>query len=140
MVDRHDQPVIHSPPLPRDIYEAALAQALADSAREGERGRAVTPFLLERIRVLTGDRSAATNRALLVDNARVGAELAGALSALARPSLSGWCYGYGVCVLALTCSLKRARQARAAPRSSRYSASPRIAANIGSVSMAAAAQ
>jgi pseudouridine-5'-phosphate glycosidase len=31
------------------------------------------------MRVLTGDRSVATNRALLLDNARVAAELAGAL-------------------------------------------------------------
>jgi pseudouridine-5'-phosphate glycosidase len=51
------------------------------------RGRAVTPFLLERMRVLTGDRSVATNRALLLDNARVAADLAGALSRLGRPSL-----------------------------------------------------
>jgi pseudouridine-5'-phosphate glycosidase len=38
------------------------------------------------MRVLTGDRSVATNRALLVDNARVAAELAGALSRLRRSS------------------------------------------------------
>ena len=66
--------------MPREIYEGALAQALADLARSAVRGRAVTPFLLERMRILTGDRSVATNRALLVDNARVAAELAGALS------------------------------------------------------------
>ena len=77
-------PVPEKDELPRDLYETALAQALADAAREGVRGRAVTPFLLERMRVLTGDRSVATNRALLVDNARVAAELAGALSRLLR--------------------------------------------------------
>jgi pseudouridine-5'-phosphate glycosidase len=64
---------------PREIYEGTLAQALADAAREGMRGRAVTPFLVERMRVLTGDRSVATNRALLVDNVRVAAQLAVAL-------------------------------------------------------------
>lgn len=73
-------PVPERDELPRELAEAALAQALADLAREGVRGRAVTPFLLERMRVLTGDRSVATNRALLVDNARVAADLAGALS------------------------------------------------------------
>jgi len=70
--------------MPRDIYDGALTQALADATREGVRGRAVTPFLLERMRVLTGDRSVATNRALLVDNARVAAELVGALASQGR--------------------------------------------------------
>ena len=73
-------PVPERDELPREVYEGALAQALADAGREGVRGRAVTPFLLERLRVLTGDRSVATNRALLLDNARVAAQLAGALS------------------------------------------------------------
>jgi pseudouridine-5'-phosphate glycosidase len=73
-------PVPERDEMPREIYESALTQALADAAREGVRGRAVTPFLLERMRVLTGDRSVVTNRALLVDNARVAADLAGALS------------------------------------------------------------
>jgi pseudouridine-5'-phosphate glycosidase len=80
-------PVPEKDEMPREIYESALTQALADATREGVRGRAVTPFLLERMRVLTGDRSVATNRALLVDNARVAAELAGALSRLGRPPL-----------------------------------------------------
>ncbi len=82
-------PVPEKDELPRELAEAALAQALADATREGVRGRAVTPFLLERMRVLTGDRSVATNRALLVDNARVAAELAGALSRLGRSPLPG---------------------------------------------------
>ena len=82
-------PVPEKDELPRDLYDAALAQALADLAREGVRGRALTPFLLERMRVLTGDRSVATNRALLLDNARVAAELAGGLSRLGRPPLPG---------------------------------------------------
>jgi pseudouridine-5'-phosphate glycosidase len=77
-------PVPEKDELPRELAEAALGQALADAAGEGVRGRAVTPFLLERMRVLTGDRSVATNRALLLDNARVAAELAGDLSRLLR--------------------------------------------------------
>jgi pseudouridine-5'-phosphate glycosidase len=79
-------PVPEKDEMPREIHEGALAQALADAAREGVRGRAVTPFLLERMRVLTGDRSVATNRALLVDNARVAAKLAVVLCRLGRPS------------------------------------------------------
>ena len=73
-------PVPEKDEMPREIYEGALAQALADASREGVRGRAVTPFLLERVRVLTGDGSLATNRALLAANARVAADLARALS------------------------------------------------------------
>jgi pseudouridine-5'-phosphate glycosidase len=82
-------PVPERDELPRETYEAALDRALADAAREGVRGRAVTPFLLERMRVLTGDQSVATNRALLLDNARVAAELAVALSRLGRPGPPG---------------------------------------------------
>jgi len=75
-------PVPEKDEMPQEIYEGALAQALADAAHEGVRGRAVTPFLLERMRVLTGDRSVATNRALLEDNARVAAQLARAMTAV----------------------------------------------------------
>ena len=77
-------PVPEADEMPREPYESALAQALSDATRQGVRGRAVTPFLLERMRILTGDRSVATNRALLIDNARVAGELAGALSRLVR--------------------------------------------------------
>ena len=77
-------PVPEADELPRELYERALAQAQADATREGVRGRAVTPFLLERMRVLTGDKSVATNRALLVDNARVAGALAAACSRRVR--------------------------------------------------------
>jgi pseudouridine-5'-phosphate glycosidase len=39
----------------------------------------VTPFLLDRMRALTGGASVAVNRALLADNAAVAAALAAAL-------------------------------------------------------------
>ncbi len=66
--------------MPRELYDTALAQALADAEREGLRGRAVTPYLLERLRVLTEGVSVFSNRALLLENARVAASLAVALS------------------------------------------------------------
>jgi len=65
--------------LPREVYESALAAALAEAGRAGVHGREVTPFLLERLRVLTEGRSVFTNRALLEHNARVAARLAAAL-------------------------------------------------------------
>ncbi len=66
--------------LPADLYESALAGALDEAAREGVRGRAVTPFLLERLRRLTEGASVFSNRALLLGNARVAAALAAALA------------------------------------------------------------
>ena len=40
----------------------------------------MTPYLLDRMRVLTGGASVKTNEALLLNNARVAAELAVALA------------------------------------------------------------
>ncbi len=62
--------------LPADLHDAALATALADAAAAGVRGRDVTPFLLERMRQLTGDASLRANEALLVHNARAAAQIA----------------------------------------------------------------
>jgi pseudouridylate synthase len=59
-----------------DLYEHALAEALEEADRQQIRGRAVTPFLLERLRLRTGGQSVETNRALLLDNARTAAALA----------------------------------------------------------------
>ncbi len=73
-------PIPREHELPRDAYEAALAQAIAEPARRGVRGREVTPFLLERLRELTEGGSVFSNQALLKHNARVAATLAGALA------------------------------------------------------------
>ena len=62
--------------MPLDLYDQALQAALADMKAEGVRGRAVTPFLLDRLRVLTSGESVRTNLALLLHNARVAARLA----------------------------------------------------------------
>ena len=62
--------------LDAEVYERALATALADAAAAGSRGRDVTPFLLDRMRTLTEGRSVVSNLALLEHNARVGARLA----------------------------------------------------------------
>ena len=67
--------------MPESLYEPALERALAEAAERGVRGRAVTPFLLERLQVLTEGRSVFSNLALLRNNARVAARLARALRA-----------------------------------------------------------
>jgi pseudouridine-5'-phosphate glycosidase len=61
--------------LPAHIYEPMLATALADAEGQGLRGRGVTPFLLERLRALSGGESVRANLALLAHNARVAARL-----------------------------------------------------------------
>jgi pseudouridine-5'-phosphate glycosidase len=68
--------------MPRAEIEAITQQALADAGAQGITGKAVTPFLLSRIKALTGGRSLATNMALIKHNAEVGARLACALRAL----------------------------------------------------------
>ena len=72
-------PVPAAAEMPADVYEPALAAALAAAEAAGIRGRDVTPFLLDRMRALTGGASVAVNRALLAHNAAVAAALAAAL-------------------------------------------------------------
>ena len=66
--------------MPQDLYEAGLAAALTAADEAGISGRDVTPFLLDRMRALTAGTSIAVNRALLVHNATVAAQLAVALA------------------------------------------------------------
>jgi pseudouridine-5'-phosphate glycosidase len=73
-------PIPEEHELPRELHDGALDTALAEAERGGVWGRAVTPFLLERLRELTGGASVVANLALLRDNARVAAALAGALA------------------------------------------------------------
>ncbi len=71
-------------------FEAALAAALRDAESAGISGKALTPWLLARIADLTDGRSLAANIALILNNARLAAEIAVAYAALAsagpRPS------------------------------------------------------
>jgi pseudouridine-5'-phosphate glycosidase len=66
--------------LPREVYDRALRAALAEADRADVKGRDVTPFLLERLRVLTDGASVVSNRALLRNNAAVAGRLAVALA------------------------------------------------------------
>jgi len=60
--------------------DAIIEQALREAGEQGVKGKAVTPFLLARIKELTGGRSLATNIALVKHNALVGAQLSVALN------------------------------------------------------------
>jgi pseudouridylate synthase len=67
-----------------ELYERSILTALAEAESAGVRGRDVTPFLLDRLRELTGNASVSTNLALLRHNARVAGELAVALASTAQ--------------------------------------------------------
>jgi pseudouridine-5'-phosphate glycosidase len=74
------QPVPEEFALDRAEMEAAMAAALADARSRGVAGKAITPFLLDRVRLATGGRSVRANRALLAANARLAGEVASALA------------------------------------------------------------
>lgn len=57
-----------------------VERALAEAAAQGIAAKAVTPFLLQRIFELTEGRSLVANIALVLNNARLGAAIAGALA------------------------------------------------------------
>jgi pseudouridine-5'-phosphate glycosidase len=77
--------VVVSNPVPLDAamapdeIDAIIRQALQEAQQQAVTGKQVTPFLLARIKELTGGRSLATNIALVKHNALVGARLAVAL-------------------------------------------------------------
>ena len=73
-------PVPEAAAMPSDEIDTLTLQALEEAAAQGITGKAVTPFLLARIKALTGGRSLATNIALVKHNAEVGARLALALA------------------------------------------------------------
>ena len=74
------QPVPAAFALDADVMETALAEALAEARAQGVAGKALTPFLLGRIRRTTGGRSLQANRALIVANAALAGAVAVALA------------------------------------------------------------
>lgn len=68
--------------MPKDEIDRITEQALLEAHSGGIKGKAVTPYLLDRIKQLSAGRSLMTNIALVKHNALVGAQLAVALHAL----------------------------------------------------------
>jgi len=71
-------PVEHE--IPRHEIAAHIATAVAETAQNGVTGKRVTPFLLERLAILTEGRSLATNIALIKNNAALAAAIAVAVA------------------------------------------------------------
>ena len=76
-------PVPQPDEMPSEVAEAAIAQATAEADAQGIHGKALTPFVLDRVTTLTEGVSRRANVSLLVNNARVAGEIASALVALA---------------------------------------------------------
>ena len=75
--------VVNPPPselaMAAEEMEAAVAQAIEEAHTAGIAGQAVTPYLLGRMNELTGGASLQANLALLLNNARLAAQIARAL-------------------------------------------------------------
>ena len=62
-----------------DVINQAIDQAVAEAKAQGVHGKAITPFLLARIKDLTGGDSLDSNIQLVLNNARLAAKVAKAL-------------------------------------------------------------
>jgi len=62
--------------LPQDVVNLAVEKAITLAERGGIRGKALTPFLLAQMKELTDGRTLNANRALLVNNAAIAAQIA----------------------------------------------------------------
>ena len=65
--------------MPKEIIDAAIAQAIQEMDAAGIHGKQCTPFLLAKVKDLTGGDSLAANIQLVLNNARLAAKTAKAL-------------------------------------------------------------
>ena len=72
-------PVPEEQALPDAVTREAVDQAIREADHTGVTGAALTPWLLARVAAITDGASVKANIALIVNNAKVGGELAGAL-------------------------------------------------------------
>jgi pseudouridine-5'-phosphate glycosidase len=67
-----------------DVINKAINEAIEDAKKQGIHGKETTPFLLAKIKDLTGGDSLASNIQLVYNNARLAAKTAGSLCGLAK--------------------------------------------------------
>ena len=58
------------------VINGAIDQAIAEAKEQGIHGKATTPFLLAKVKELTGGDSLKTNIQLAYNNARAAAQIA----------------------------------------------------------------
>ncbi len=69
-------PVPETYAMPRVEIDAAIEKVLSEADQQGISGKAITPFLLARISELTGGESLESNIQLVLNNARLAAQIA----------------------------------------------------------------
>ena len=74
------QPLSPDEELPREKVDGAIQQARKEAHEQGIHGQTLTPYLLARMAELTGGESLRANLALLLNNARLAAQVAVAFS------------------------------------------------------------
>lgn len=65
--------------MPKQLIDDAISQAISEMEEQGIHGKHCTPFLLARVKDLTGGDSLASNIQLVLNNARLAARTAAAL-------------------------------------------------------------
>jgi pseudouridine-5'-phosphate glycosidase len=70
--------------MPRETIDAAITEALKRAEDRGIRGKAITPFLLDTVKELTGGESLKSNMQLVYGNAALAADIAAAYARLDR--------------------------------------------------------
>ena len=73
--------------IPREVINPFIEQALTEASQQKVSAKAVTPFLLQRLFEVTEGRSLVANIALVLNNARLGAEIAKELVALRKETV-----------------------------------------------------
>jgi pseudouridine-5'-phosphate glycosidase len=77
-----DGGILIANPIPKDasleeaLMEKAIKEALIQMEKDGVTGKAITPYLLTKIKALTGGESLTSNIALMKNNAKVAAQIA----------------------------------------------------------------
>jgi pseudouridine-5'-phosphate glycosidase len=65
--------------MPKEVIDKAIDQAIREMNEAGIHGKQCTPFLLAKVKDLTGGDSLASNIQLVLNNARLAAQTAKAL-------------------------------------------------------------
>ena len=66
------------------VINKAIDEAIAESVKLGIKGKETTPFLLAKVKDITGGDSLASNIQLVLNNARLAARTAAEMCALRR--------------------------------------------------------
>jgi pseudouridine-5'-phosphate glycosidase len=77
-------PIPEAYSMPPEVINRAIDRAVSESAEQGIKGKALTPFLLARVKELTGGESLEANIQLVLNNARLAAKTAAALSKMKK--------------------------------------------------------